>query len=46
MVVERTTTDGISKTYKEFERLSLTVLLEHIDDLLVPNRSVEKSKAL
>jgi hypothetical protein len=34
----RTTTDGISRTRKDCERLSLTVLVEHIDDLLVPNQ--------
>jgi hypothetical protein len=32
----RTTTDWISKTYKDSERLSPIVLVEHIDDLLVP----------
>jgi hypothetical protein len=37
-VVESTTTDGVSKTYKDCERLSPAVLVEHINDLLVPNR--------
>jgi hypothetical protein len=34
----RTTTDWISKTYKDSERLSPIVLVEHVDDLLVPNQ--------
>jgi hypothetical protein len=34
----RTTTDGISKTYKDCERLTPSVLVEYIDDLLVPNQ--------
>jgi hypothetical protein len=32
----RTTTDGISKTYRYCERLSPIILVEHLDDLLVP----------
>jgi len=32
------TTDRISKTYRDCERLSPTVLVGYIDDLLVPNQ--------
>jgi len=35
--VGRTTTDGISKVCKNCERLTPTILVKHIDDLLVPN---------
>jgi hypothetical protein len=39
-----TTTEGISETYKNRERLSPIALVEHIDDLLVPNQRTEVEK--
>ena len=44
--VRRTTTDGISKTYKDCERLSPSDFVEIVRDLLVPDRGRKKSNPL